>query len=342
VKILWDSGNVGFGGCGINEWDRNVIDSLREQGHDVTLIVDDLLARRPKFKKWTPPKEGFLRVREKLTFDNYKEFVDSLGTFDVQIGNHFTMYPVLDRVVPICHDYDLGVWLDPGNRVKLMARGLSKIVSGFVCTTPFIENQINEVFPEIATASVYGGTKFKGKQQANKEKPYIAYWGNRYGAGKNFNNLLKTLPYHNFDLKVCGFLPPNNSELQLVEKLNVNHRVEFFTGLNNEELQKMITGASLYVCPSKYEGFGLPVVEAMSMGVPVVAAPYASLPLIVGDCGRVAKSGSAKDLAHEILQVVAEPEETEAKRKKAFSKVEPWTWENTASSIVSFCQKVLK
>jgi hypothetical protein len=40
VRILWDSGNIGFGGCGINEWDRNVIDALRKQNYDVTLIVD--------------------------------------------------------------------------------------------------------------------------------------------------------------------------------------------------------------------------------------------------------------------------------------------------------------
>lgn len=337
MKILWDSGNVGFGGCGINEWDRNVIGELRNLGHEVVLLVDNLLARRPKFKKWNPPNGGYSRVDTKITPENYLDVVSSFGPFDVQVGNHFTMYPILGKVVPICHDYDIPGRKDYSRGIKLSLQGICTLTDRVACTTPFIEKQVRDSISGVETCLLYGGSKLRPMPKEKIEKPYIAYWGNRYSKEKNFISLLKTLPHHNLDMVVCSFLPPSPAELETVAKLGVEKRVCFHTGVSDEELNTIVSNSALYVCPSTYEGFGLPAVEAMAAGVPVIVSPCASLPSVVEGVGYVAKSHRVKDLAAAIKEVLGNPEETELRRVEALKKVENWTWSNTASILINFC-----
>jgi glycosyltransferase involved in cell wall biosynthesis len=339
VKILWDSGNVGFGGCGINEWDRNVISELRRQGHDVTLLVDDLLARRPKFKKWEAPEGGYDRVKEKITASNYAEVVNRFGPFDVQIGNQFTMFPVLENIVPVCHDYDIPGRKEYSLGIKMSTHGLSRITQKFACTTPFIQQQIDTVLPNVQTVCLYGGSKFVPISVEKPEKEYIAYWGNRYSKEKNFLALLNTLPYHDLDMVVCSFSPPKPEELKLVENLGATGRVTFCVGLTDSELNKIVAGASLYVCPSTYEGFGLPVVEAMAVGIPVIVAPCAALPSVGGDAVLMAKSHKTKDLVAGIREVFENYNETRRRVELGLVQVSNWTWANAASTLISFCEQ---
>lgn len=343
MRILWDNGNVGFGGCGINEWDRNVINALVSLGHEVKMISDPRLRRRPKLKTWIRPVEGVVEeIDTPMTVHNYSEVVKSLGPFDIQVGNHFTMFPMLDNIVPVVHDYHIKGRESYTQGIKLSLAGLTQLTNRFICTTPYIQNQLNEAHPGLDTQVVYGGCKFKN---ASSEKEindhftpmYIAYWGNRYADGKNFLSLLKTLPYHNLDLVVCGFSSPQKKELDLIEQMGIQDRVTYHTGLSDEELPKVISGAKMYVCPSTYEGFGLPALEAMSLGIPTVVSPCASLPSVVGDSGWVAKSHKTKDLAEAIQVVLDNPEETERKRLSGLDRSSQWTWEETAKKIVSFC-----
>lgn len=339
MRILWDSGNVGFGGCGINEWDRNVISALREQGHEIVLLVDDLLARRPKFKKWEAPKGGYERVNMKLTPGNYREIVDSFGVFDCQVGNQFTLFPVLDNIVPICHDYDIPGRKEYATGIMYATRGLNKLTNKFACTTPFVETQIQQALSEVQTVCLFGGSKFVPKKVEKPKKPYIAYWGNRYSKEKNFLALLNTLPYHDLDMVVCSFSSPKPEELSLVEKLGVESRVSFKEGLDDVELNKVVAGASLYVCPSTYEGFGLPVVEAMAVGIPVIVAPCAALPSVGGDAVFVAKSHKTKDLVVGIREVLENYTETERRVQNGLARVSGWTWDLTAQKLVEFCKQ---
>lgn len=343
MKILWDCGNVGYGGCGINEWDRNVVNSLRCRGHEVTLIIDKSFSRRPKFKSWIPPEGGLIFYDGYMTPDNYSEVVSSIGEFDFQIGNHFTMFPILKNIVPVVHDYHIPNRDSYTMGIKNSLRGLSKVTSRFLCTTPFIEGQVKEACPSSRTVSVYGGCKFSEFPSAStlgrgeEQGGYIAYWGNRYASnGKNFDSLLKTLPHHELDLIVSGFIPPSKEETDLVEKLGVVDRVTFHTGLTDEELYHIISGSSLYVCPSRYEGFGIPVVEAMSLGVPVVVSPCASLPSIVGRGGVVAKTHKSKDLVEAIKRVLNNQEETKERVEEGKRISSEWSWDKTAMRIERF------
>ncbi len=343
MRILWDSGNIGFGGCGINEWDRHIISQLRKEGLDVVLLVDKLLRRRPKFKSWTPPEGGYTYVDTKITTANYREIVDSLGPFDIQIGNHFTMYPVLDKVLPMVFDVHIKGREAYCRGIKLSLKGLMTLTNTFLCSTTYVEDQLLSINPQLQTHVTWGGAKAlpKGNNPLPTDKPYIAYWGNRYAEGKNFLALIETLLYHDLDLCVSGFTSPTTEELAFVEKLGLNERVRFFTALSDEELGNMIQGANLYVCPSTYEGLGLPPIEAMGAGIPVVSSPCASLPSVVGDCGIIAKSAKPKDLAEAVNFALANPKVTQNCVNKGLEKVKLWTWENSANIIIKTAHTII-
>lgn len=343
MRILWDSGNVGFGGCGINEWDRHVIKNLRGKGHDVVLLVDKNLKRRPKFKTWKEPEGGYTFIDDRITPHNYRSIVDSLGKFDVQIGNHFTMFPVLDSVLPVVFDVNIKGRKDYSRGIVASLRGLMTLTDHFLCATSYTQDQLLSLNSEVKTSVTWGGAKPLpgGKALPPTDKPYIAYWGNRYGAEKNFLSLVKTLKYHDLDLCVSGFLPPSTQELDLVEELKLKDRVHFFTNLDDEELGNMISGAKMYVCPSKYEGLGLPPIEAMGIGLPVVSSPCASLPSVVGDCGVITDSANAKDLTKGILKVLSDPQKTQERVYKGLEKVKLWTWDNTADIILQTAHELL-
>lgn len=337
MRILWDSGNVGFGGCGINEWDRFMIQALRDKGHDVVLIVDNLLAKRPKFPKWKPPASGFTRYEGEILASNYTEIYQTLGPFDVQVGNHFTMFPVCDKIVPVVHDVSIPGRKEYSLSVQLTLRGLATLTDTFACTTPFIQEQVLGLVPQVKTECLFAGCKFApySGEKTKPEKSYIAYWGNRYEQAKNFKSLLRTLKLHDLELRVSGFLPPSDTELKQVRELGLEGRVKYYTALSDEELRCMVAGAEMYVCPSKYEGMGLPVMEAMALGVPVVTSPCASLPYIVGDGGYVAKSAGFKDLAAAINECLSNPVETQKRLEQAQERTKEWTWSLAADRLLS-------
>lgn len=336
MKILWDSGNFGFGTGGIQEWDRSVIETLRSKGHEVTIVVDDLLVRRPKFKKWKPPAGGFTRVDGKITVYNYKEIVDKLGPFDVQVGNHFTMFPVCDNILPICHDVEIK-GRDSHSRGSILAlRSLLRKTNKVACTSPFIEDQVKAMAPGMGTVCCWAGTKFRTPSNPNPSaKPYIAYWGNRYEKSKNFDALLKSLSFHNLDLRVSGFLPPTESELGLVKALGFQDRVHFYTALSDQELEALVTGATMYVCPSKYEGMGMPAMEALATGLPTVVSPYAALPVLFKDCSYISKNAGARSLAAAINECLTNREQTALNVKVGLQRSEEWTWDLTTNRLLS-------
>ena len=118
---------------------------------------------------------------------------------------------------------------------------------------------------------------------------YIIYVGG-YGIRKNVKALLVALSLlkheenHRIQLVLPGKRHRDFDQLeQLAEALKIGDRVVFPGFLPVEELPYFYGGAELMIYPSMYEGFGLPPLEAMAMGIPVLAAKSSSLPEVLGD-----------------------------------------------------------
>jgi glycosyltransferase involved in cell wall biosynthesis len=100
------------------------------------------------------------------------------------------------------------------------------------------------------------------------------------------------------------------------------------------ELPALYRGATLAVVPSQYEGFGLPAIEAMACGAPVLASDAAALPETVGDAGELFTPGNAGVLAQRMADLVAAPQRLAALRERGLARAARFTWDRTAAGTL--------
>ena len=120
-----------------------------------------------------------------------------------------------------------------------------------------------------------------------------------------YAELLKTYPH--LKLKVIGKLREGNTSDEL-RTLGIMDKVEFVSGITDEEMTELYNEATMAVSPSVYEGFGFPAGEAMSCGTPVISTNGGSLPEVVGDAGLVVQHSDPDALAKAISTYLDAPE----------------------------------
>jgi len=104
-----------------------------------------------------------------------------------------------------------------------------------------------------------------------------------------------------------------------------------FTGyVSDRDLPALYSGAICFVYPSYFEGFGLPVLEAMQCGVPVIAGNRTSLPEVVGDAGVLVDPFNELELADAIAQVVDNPDQRARLSVKGLKRAKDFDWITTA------------
>jgi glycosyltransferase involved in cell wall biosynthesis len=141
------------------------------------------------------------------------------------------------------------------------------------------------------------------------ERPYMLYVGNR-GWYKNFDLLLNTFVrqeyFHDFDLVLVG----GERELSVQQQQLAADSVTKRTWLRHEfcsdtRLAGLYSNATAFICTSLYEGFGIPLLEAMACGCPVIAAETSSVPEVVGDAALLFDPEDLEDLARQLDRVIS-------------------------------------
>ena len=117
-----------------------------------------------------------------------------------------------------------------------------------------------------------------------------------------------------------------------VARRGLEQRVEFKGHVSGEELAALYRGAACLVFPSRDEGFGLPLLEAMASGVPVVATRAGALPEIAGDAAILVEPGSPVELAGGIERALADRERLVA---AGFERAKQFTWAETAERTLA-------
>jgi len=116
-----------------------------------------------------------------------------------------------------------------------------------------------------------------------------------------------------------------------------------FTGyVSQEKLPCLYRNADLFVFPSLYEGFGLPVLEAMACGTPVITSNTSSLPEVAGDAAVLVDPYSVEDIADAMERVLTDPDLRTELSRKGKERAKQFTWEKCARETLKVYEEVYR
>jgi glycosyltransferase involved in cell wall biosynthesis len=175
-------------------------------------------------------------------------------------------------------------------------------------------------------------------------KPYVLYVGSRHGY-KNFDGLVKAFA-GSAVLRagariVCfggGALGMAERTLLADKKLSADDVVQI--GGSDERLAALYQGAIAFVYPSKYEGFGIPPLEAMSLGCPVVCSNTSSIPEVVGNAGTYFDPNDTDSMRQAIESVVQSPDRQKELVALGNTRVHAFSWGRCASETLAVYRKL--
>ena len=178
-------------------------------------------------------------------------------------------------------------------------------------------------------------------------KPFLLAVGNAY-PHKNLERLilafgkLVTKYVLDYQLVIAGKKDDFHSALEEeVKKSGLDGRVIFTGFVNDSELAGLYKASSAYVFPSLSEGFGLPALEAMSYGTPVISSNSTCLPEILGDSAVYFDPKNIDNIAKVISQVMADKKLQEKMVKKGYMRVKKYNWKSTARVTLGVYEKIL-
>ncbi len=116
--------------------------------------------------------------------------------------------------------------------------------------------------------------------------------------------------------------------------------MRFLGPVRDAELPGLYSAATLFVFPSRYEGFGLPVLEAMACGTPVIASNVSSLPEVVGNAALTVNPDDIEQLALAIRTLLALPELRLALRDAGLTNAKTFTWDVCAAKTLAIYRGV--
>lgn len=167
---------------------------------------------------------------------------------------------------------------------------------------------------------------------------------------KNISNILKAAKIlakqkKSFQMRIIGMdkaeLDCTTYEREALE-LGLEPFVKWGGSVPPEKLVNTYHQADLFLYPSLLEGFGLPVLEAFSCGVPVVTSHSSSLPEVAGDAALLVNPQSPEDIAHAVKVMMERPELRRQLIQRGLKRVKMFTWEKTAKETLKVYQNLLK
>lgn len=123
-----------------------------------------------------------------------------------------------------------------------------------------------------------------------------------------------------------------------VQSLGLQDHVVFPGFIDEEDLPDLYRGARLFVYPSLYEGFGLPILEAMGCGVPVIASNTSSMPEVAGGAALLVDPLDSEALASAMASVLIDEEMKETLQRKGMARASHFSWETTARKTLESYQ----
>ena len=362
MKIVIAAWHLKDFNVGIGRYCRGLIAALGQvdQKNDYHILVPEAVSRFPQFEnvRWKVIRFPFFKRRV------WEQVAPQLvGRYDVL---HFPYDSSVawkrGKFVITIHDVKPLIFgaLRP-------RRGLNNFVERLL--VPDRQNQADHVltvsqssrrdimerlrFPSERVSVVYPGIdrdQFKPDFSApshNNSRPYILCVAGS-DPTKNVETLLEAfaqLPCElreAHDVVLVGDMRRRQDVRDRVGQLDIAAQTKFAGVVDDAQLVYLYQHARVFVFPSRYEGFGFPVLEAMACGCPVITSNASSLPEVVGDAALLADPSDSNGFTKHLEQVLADEELRRVLRERGFARAAQFSWERTARETLRVFERVME
>jgi len=200
---------------------------------------------------------------------------------------------------------------------------------------------VDEIFKPINDQNVL--ENFRNKYKLPDK--YILYSGS-VRKHKNLENALKAyamLKDKSYDLVLAGVGLQNQKVLEpMLKELKITEKVKIIPFLDYAELALLYNSAAVLFFPTLYEGFGLPVLEAMACGIPVVSSNNSSIAEVSGDAAVLVYPANLKEMAEALEKVLAETSLRQRMISLGLERAKIFTWKKTAEKTLRIYQELLE
>ena len=193
-------------------------------------------------------------------------------------------------------------------------------------------------------AAAIDKNEFKNLKKKKFEN-HLLFVGSRHGY-KNFEGLIKAYSISsflksNFKIIVYGGEKKNQEDFNILNKNKVDSKNIIYLNDSDIHLSKLYQNVSALIYPSFYEGFGLPIVEAMQMGCPVISSVGGSLPEVGGKGLKYFNPYSAENISIAIEEVLSSKKKIDNLIKYGFKRAEYFSWSKCAKETLAAYKKIL-
>ncbi|MBT5808237.1 glycosyltransferase family 4 protein [Candidatus Uhrbacteria bacterium] len=280
----------------------------------------------------------------------------------------------IGKAVVTIHDlaiYDHPEWFPEGQNFStktVVPKSIEK-ASKIIAVSAATKQRVEELFPDsVSKVQVIHEGVDAPKEMLDAmdmdstrfpfDRDYILYLGtieprkNLTQAFRAFHKFLEGRPElaQTYRFMVAGKRGWKTKEIEN-ELVRVNHAwkeiepngvIQFLGPVTEEEKWNLMARASCLVFPSLYEGFGLPVLEAMSVGTPVITTRCGALPEVAGDAALFVKPDDVEQMSLAITQCLLVPQGAKQMRIDGFKRAGEFTWERTAKETLKVLEEVRK
>jgi glycosyltransferase involved in cell wall biosynthesis len=254
-----------------------------------------------------------------------------------------TVYDMVHEVHPNCFSHN--------DRTAAWKRTVISHASRIIAISEFTRQELMRLYGLDGTNIdvVHLASSFRSRGETASEGAsslggYILYVGTR-SRYKNFDlfiHAMAPLLKRDPDLRIvcAGGGDFDSGELAVIESLQLSGRLQQLRA-SDEELAKLYAGAKVFVFPSLYEGFGIPVLEAFSCGCPVIVSNAGSLPEVAGNSGIVVDASDESALRKSVEQVLNDHEFRETLIEKGYNRAAQFSWDRVASETFRVYESTL-